>query len=68
MQHIKDPQQLGSLMKDIDEAVSDPDRWLFTPHELLGGREPIDLINSGKEEDEAILRNLVESIKHGLFT
>ena len=56
------------LRQEIAEVVLDPERWLKTPHEYLGGRDPIDLLNSGDPDDEQLVRNLIESIKHGLFT
>ena len=58
----------SGLRNEIADIVQDPDRWLITPHDLLGGREPIDLLNSGNDQDEDRLRELIESIKHGLFS
>jgi len=66
----QDPPQLriNKLRGEIGEVVLDPDRWLITPHDLLGGREPLDLLNSGNDEDEQRVRDLIESIKHGIFS
>lgn len=61
-------QQTSDLRKEIADVVFDPDRWLITPHDLLGGREPLDLLDSGDAEYEQRLRDLIESIKHGLFS
>ena len=65
-----DPVQLSpdQIRKEADEVVLDSDRWLRTPHEMLGGREPVDLINSDREADRRIVWDLIESIKYGLFT
>lgn len=65
-----DPTQLriNEVRKEIAQVVLDPDKWLITPHDLLGGREPLDLLNSGNAEDEQKVRDLVESIKHGIFS
>ena len=57
-----------ALRKEIASIVLEPDLWLMTPHELLGGREPLELLNSEDARDEQRLRDLVESIKHGLFS
>jgi hypothetical protein len=67
---IAEPPPLGraGLRKEIADLVLDPDLWLMTPHELLGGREPLDLLDSGDAADEKRLRDLIESIKHGLFS
>jgi len=59
---------VDDLRKDVDEVVLDPDRWLRTPNDQLGGREPIDLLNSGQEADQQKVRDLIEAIKHGFFS
>lgn len=65
-----DPPQQGTddLRKEIADIVLDPDRWLITPNDQLGGREPIDLVNSSDEADRQLVRDLIEAIKHGMFT
>lgn len=60
--------KINEFRKEIAEVVLDPDRWLITPHDLLGGREPIDLLNSGSTEDEQKVRDLINSIRHGIFS
>jgi uncharacterized protein (DUF2384 family) len=60
--------KINEFRREIAEVVLDPDRWLITPHELLGGREPIDLLNSGSTEDEQKVRDLINSIRHGIFS
>ncbi len=51
------------LKKEIGKIVKDPDRWMKTPHDLLGGQKPLDLIGTDKEQQ---LRDLIRSIKHGM--
>ena len=67
---VSEPAEIRDRMlrQEIAEVVLDPDRWLKTPHEYLGGREPIDLLNSGDADDKQLVRNLIESIKHGIFS
>lgn len=60
--------KVDELRREVGEVVLEPDRWLMTPHDLLGGREPVDLLTSGSEADEQMVRDLVDSIKHGFFT
>lgn len=60
--------KINEFRREIAEVVLDPDRWLITPHKLLGGREPIDLLNSGSTEDEQKVRDLINSIRHGIFS
>jgi uncharacterized protein (DUF2384 family) len=58
---------INEIRQEAATVVLDPDGWLRTPHDLLGGKEPIDLIRSG-QEGENLVRNLIESIKHGMFS
>ena len=60
--------RINEFRREIADVVLDPDRWLITPHDLLGGREPIDLLNTGNARDEQKVRDLIESIKHGIFS
>ena len=59
---------IDDIRKEVADIVLDPDRWLITPNDQLGGREPIDLLNSGEATDQQQVRDLIESIKHGMFT
>jgi uncharacterized protein (DUF2384 family) len=65
-----DPAQLtvDQIRKEAEEVVLDSDRWLRTPNDQLGGREPMDLINSDREADRRVVWDLIESIKYGFFT
>jgi uncharacterized protein (DUF2384 family) len=60
--------QKDDLIKEVGDVVLDPDRWLRTPNDRLGGREPMDLIESDEASDQERVRDLIEAIKHGLFT
>lgn len=59
---------IDDIRKEVADIVLDPDRWLITPNDQLGGREPIDLLSSGEATDQQRVRDLIESIKHGMFT
>ncbi len=56
---------LPSVEELARELVDQPDRWLDTPNDQLGGARPRDLINTPKEP---VLRNLLEAIKYGSFS
>ena len=51
------------LKKEVEKIVADPDTWLNTPNDRLGGQSPINLINT---DEEPRLRDLIRSIKHGM--
>ena len=61
----RDPDEEVDLKSLIAEVVPDSERWMDTPHGLLGGHKPRDLIGKPHEEE---LRNLVRSIKIGAFS
>jgi len=58
---------IEELRRELEEVVLEPDLWLKTPHEMLGGKEPIELALSGKEGKEIVL-NLIRLIKSGSFS
>jgi uncharacterized protein (DUF2384 family) len=43
----------------------DPDLWLDTPHQHLGGKTPNELIASGEVQP---VRDLLRGIKYGVMT
>jgi len=47
------------------ELIDQPDRWLDTENDQLGGEKPRNLIGTPKEP---VLRNLLEAIKYGSFS
>lgn len=57
------PGEEPDLKKEVGNIVADPGRWLETPHDLLGGRKPLDLIDT---DEQQLLRDLIRSIKHGM--
>ena len=59
------PDTRSDLLKDIEDIFADPEAWLNTALIELGGRKPIDLIGT---PDEELVRNITESIKHGLYS
>lgn len=65
---LDSPQSANELRSEIADVVLDPDRWIKTPNDQLGGRKPIDLVNSADEAERQRLRDLIEAIKHGMFT
>jgi hypothetical protein len=47
------------------ELLAEPDKWLDTKNDQLGGEKPRDLVGTPKEP---VLRNLLEPIKYGSFS
>jgi uncharacterized protein (DUF2384 family) len=61
------PPTHSQLIDDVRTIFDNPDEWLQTRNEYLGGRTPEDLIESGEEGREQV-RNLLEAIKLGMPT
>ena len=59
--------ELDYWREEASAVVLEPDVWLRTPHELLGGREPLELILSGKQDEQRV-QDLLDRLKHGIFT
>jgi transcriptional regulator with XRE-family HTH domain len=59
--------QLGYLVDRLSEFyTADETRlWLHTPHEMLGGKRAIDVLNDGEMED---VLAVIESMDAGAFT
>ena len=55
----------GDIYQEIASIVLDPQTWMHTPNDQLGGMEPQDFIGTDREP---ILRNLLEMLKHGMPT
>jgi hypothetical protein len=47
------------------ELIDEPDKWLDTENDQLGGEKPRSLVGTPKEP---VLRNLLEAIKYGSFS
>jgi hypothetical protein len=56
---------LPSVEDLVRELVDQPDKWLDTENDQLGGEKPRELVGTPKEP---VLRNLLEAIKHGSFS
>jgi hypothetical protein len=49
----------------VRELVAQPDKWLDTKNDQLGGMKPRDLLGTSQEP---VLRSLLEAIQHGSFS
>jgi len=60
-------QPIGSTSIEdlVRELLAEPDKWLDTKNEQLGGVKPGDLMGT---VNEPVLRNLLEAIKYGSFS
>ena len=56
---------LPSVEELARELIDQPDKWLDTENDQLGGEKPRELVGTPKEP---VLRNLLEAIKHGSFS
>jgi len=61
------PPTRQELENDIRKMFDDPEAWLQTPNEHLGGKRPAAVIESGSDGRERV-RDLLEAIKVGLPT
>lgn len=57
----------ADMRSELEEVVPESDLWLTTPHEMLGGRTPLDVASSS-EKGKEIVWNLIRLIKSGSFT
>jgi uncharacterized protein (DUF2384 family) len=55
--------EVADLKREVAQIVADPEVWLHTPHEALGGDSPINLIGTPEAQR---LRDLIRAIKHGM--
>ena len=60
-----DPDECRDIRELIAEVIDQPKKWMNTPHALLGGKKPRELIGTDLEE---VLRGLVRAIKIGMPT
>jgi hypothetical protein len=58
------PDELPDLREEVKRLVADPELWLDTPHELLGGRTSNEVIAQG---DRQRVRDLLRAIKYGVM-
>jgi hypothetical protein len=59
------PDEPEDIREDVRQVVRNADTWLETPNDQLGGLRPEELIGTEHEID---LRNLLRSVKMGMFT
>jgi uncharacterized protein (DUF2384 family) len=55
--------QEPDIRDEINDIFEEPERWLETPNERLGGQKPRELIGT---KNEWQLRQLTRMIKHGV--
>jgi uncharacterized protein (DUF2384 family) len=60
------PDESDPLLADIAQILLYPDAWLDAPNDRFGGQPPRVLLQT--EKGRAILHNLVQNVKHGMFT
>lgn len=60
-----DPDETADLEQLISSIVPDADTWKQTPNPVLGGRKPIDLLNTPQEP---VLRDLLRAAKQGMMS
>jgi hypothetical protein len=56
---------LPSIEDMVRDLVAEPDKWLDTENDQLGGEKPRQLMGTPKEP---VLRNLLEAIQYGSFS
>jgi Protein of unknown function (DUF2384) len=59
----RDPDETADLETLIRDVVPDPDVWKKTPNPILGGKRPMDLLNTPQK---SILRDVLRAAKHGM--
>lgn len=58
---------LTELRSKAEEVMPDSELWLTAPHDMLGGRTPLEIASSSEQGKEIVL-NLIGLIKSGAFT
>ena len=59
------PSSREAIRAELETIVDNPVLWLGSPNPLFGGRTPNELIGTG---DENLLREWIDSVKHGMFS
>lgn len=54
------------LEQEAAKLFANSPQWLNAPNDLLGGQIPINLINSGIQDNKDQVRHLLRAIKHGM--
>lgn len=63
LKHDSFSDQEPNIRDEINDIFEEPERWLETPNERLGGQKPQELIGT---KNEWQLRQLTRMIKHGI--
>jgi uncharacterized protein (DUF2384 family) len=61
----RSPIRTCDIEQELEEVIANAQEWLDTPHSRFEGRPPRALLHT---DEERRLRELVESVKHGLMT
>lgn len=56
-----------ALEDEMDDLTPNPGLWLATPHQMLGGRSPLQIAFTG-DEGKQIVIDLIRMIKAGMFS
>lgn len=56
-----------ALEDEMDSLTPNPGLWLATPHQMLGGRSPLQIAFTG-DEGKQIVIDLIRMIKAGMFS
>jgi len=59
------PIRTRDIEQELEEVIANAQEWLDTPNARFEGRPPRALLHT---DEERRLRELVESVKHGLMT
>jgi hypothetical protein len=59
------PIRARDIEQELEEVITNAQEWLDTPNARFEGRPPRALLHTAEERR---LRELVESVKHGLMT
>ena len=59
------PDETPDILEEVKLLVAEPNLWLDTPHQLLGGKTPNEVIAQG---DTQRVRDLLRAIKYGVMT
>jgi hypothetical protein len=59
------PDEHSDIHQELAQVVKDPDIWLDTQNDQLGGRKPGDLVGTPEEH---LIRELIRAAKHGMPT
>lgn len=59
------PDETPDIFEEVKRLIAEPHLWLDTPHELLGGKTPNEVMEEGGTQR---VRDLLRAIKYGVMT